>query len=147
MATIRNLLKAKGNAVWSVPPQATVLEALRVMAEKDVGALLVIESEKIHGIISERDFARAIARTGMCMPDKKVQDYMTKELVTAHPDTAIEECMEMMTTSKVRHLPILEDGKLVGLISIGDLVKELISSKQSMIDILQNYIEGRGYGQ
>jgi CBS domain-containing protein len=146
MATIRNLLKSKGDSVWSVPPTATVLETLKIMAEKDVGALLVLESDKILGIISERDFARAIAQSGRCMPDRMVQDYMTKEVVTAGPDRTIEECMQLMTDSKVRHLPILEGEKLVGLISIGDLVKEIITSKQSMIDILENYIEGRGYG-
>lgn len=146
MATIRDLLRVKGNQVWGISPNTTVLETLQVMEDKDVGALLVLEGDHIAGIISERDFVRSIAITGRCVLNTTVLEYMTKKVFTIDPDQSIDDCMQLMTRERIRHLPVVEDGKLVGLISIGDLVKELISSKELEIDNLENYIEGRGYG-
>jgi len=147
MANVRNLLKVKGSDVWSVSPTTSVLNALQLMADKEVGALLVLDSDRIVGIISERDFARSIAETGQCVVESTVGEYMTRDVYTVEPDTSIEECMQMMTQKRIRHLPVLENGRLVGLISIGDVVKGIISNKESTINSLENYIEGRGYGQ
>ena len=146
MATIRDLLKNKGNQVWAISPNTSVLETLQMMAEKDVGALLVLEGDQIAGIISERDFVRSIAETERCVLNTTVLEYMTKKVITVSPDQGIDECMQLMTKEHIRHLPVMEGGKLVGVISIGDVVKELISYKESTINTLQNYIEGRGYG-
>lgn len=146
MITIRDLLKNKGNQVWSISPDTSVIETLQLMAEKDVGALLVLEGDQIAGIISERDFVRSIAETERCILKTTVLEYMTKKVITVELDQSIDECMQMMTKERIRHLPVVEGGKLVGLISIGDVVKELISNKESTINNLQNYIEGRGYG-
>lgn len=145
MSTVRDLLKVKGNEVWSVSPETSVLDTLRMMAEKEVGALVVLDAGQIVGIISERDFARSIAKTEQCILDTTVMDYMTKKVVTIGPDQTVDDCMQMMTKGRIRHLPVVEGKKLIGLISIGDVVKEIISSKESTIDNLENYIEGRGY--
>lgn len=146
MVTIRDLLRVKGDDVWSVTPKTCVLDTLRVMADKGVGALLIMEGSRIAGIFSERDFARAIAKTGQCILDHPVGEYMTTQVVTIEPDQSVEECMQMMTREHIRHLPVMEDRRLIGLISIGDVVREIISSKESTIDTLENFIEGRGYG-
>jgi CBS domain-containing protein len=147
MATVRNLLKVKGNSVWSISPDTSVLEALIYLADKDIGAVLVVQEGHLVGIISERDFVRSIAGTGQCLIETTVEDYMTKDVYTVEPDQTIEECMQLMTNKRIRHLPVTENGQLVGLISIGDVVKAIISSKESTINNLENYIEGRGYGQ
>jgi CBS domain-containing protein len=147
MATVQDLLKVKGNQVWSVSPGTTVLDALKFLAEKDVGALLVMEADQIVGIISERDFVRVIAETGQCLLYTSVQDYMTKEVFSIGPGQSIEDCMQLMTQKRIRHLPVVENQSVLGLISIGDVVKDVISTKESTIHILENYIEGRGYGQ
>jgi CBS domain-containing protein len=146
MITVSDLLKTKGNQVWSISPNMSVLETLQFMAEKDVGALLVLENEQIVGIISERDFVRSIAQTERCVLNTTVLEYMTKKVLTVRPNQSIEECMQLMTKEHIRHLPVVEGDKLVGLISIGDVVKGLMSYDQTMIDNLQNYIEGSGYG-
>ncbi|MBI4927220.1 MAG: CBS domain-containing protein [Anaerolineae bacterium] len=146
MVTIRDLLRVKGDDVWSVTPKTCVLDTLIVMADKGVGALLIMEGSRIAGIFSERDFARAIAKTGQCILDHPVGEYMTTQVVTIEPDQSVEECMQMMTREHIRHLPVMEDRRLIGLISIGDVVREIISSKESTIDTLENFIEGRGYG-
>jgi CBS domain-containing protein len=146
MITVSDLLKTKGNQVWSISPNMSVLETLQFMAEKDVGALLVLEDEKIVGIISERDFVRSIAKTERCVLNTTVLEYMTKKVLTVRSNQSIEECMQLMTKEHIRHLPVVEGDKLVGLISIGDVVKGLMSYDRTMIDNLQNYIEGSGYG-
>lgn len=145
MITVQNLLKVKGNAVWSVTPDSTVAIALKTMAEKDIGALVVLDGEKLAGIISERDFVRSISSTGQCSLDAPVKNYMTKEVVTISSDYTIEKCMKLMTDRHFRHLPVVDEGKLVGMISIGDVVREIISSHESTIVQLENFIEGRGY--
>ena len=147
MTLVKDLFKVKGSDIWSVAPNASVLEALRVMHEKDIGALLVLESGSLVGIFSERDFARSIVDTGSCVIDASVKDYMTTKVYTIAPGNSIEDCMQLMTAKKIRHLPVMENDRLVGVISIGDVVKELIASQESTISTLENYIEGRGYGQ
>ncbi len=145
MITVRTLLRFKGYEVWSVIPQTSTLDALLFMKEKDVGALLVLEDGKIVGIISERDFVRLIADIGVCDLTKPVQEFMTRDVFTITPDQTIEECMHLMTNKHIRHLPVLENEKLVGLISIGDVINEIITNQEIQITNLSNYIEGRGY--
>jgi CBS domain-containing protein len=147
MAQVKDLIRVKGSETWSVGPETPVLEALRVMYEKDIGALLVQDSGKLVGIFSERDFARSIVDTGSCVIEKPVKEYMTTKVFTIAPVNSMDECMQLMTTKKIRHLPVMEGEKVVGMISIGDVVKEEIVSRQSTIDTLENYIEGHGYGQ
>lgn len=147
MITVRDLLRTKGDAVWFVTPSTNVLEALKYMAEKDIGALLVLEGEKLAGIISERDFARMIAKSGKCIVNAEIRDYMTTEVYTVSPEQTIADCMRFMTDKHIRHLPVVEANKLVGMISIGDVVKEIITNQNMVINRLENYIEGRGYGQ
>lgn len=146
MTTVRNIISTKGNQVWTISPDTSVLRTLKTMADKNVGALLVLNEDLIVGIISERDFARSIAQSEQCLINTSVQEYMSKDVVTVHPDQTIEECMQLMTDKRIRHLPVMENDKLIGLISIGDVVKEIISSKDSTINTLENYIEGLGYG-
>jgi CBS domain-containing protein len=147
MTTVRNLLQEKGNAIWSVKPGDPVLKALNLMAEKDIGALLVMEDEKIRGIVSERDFVRSIAETERCLVDAAVSKYMTKVVISVTPDQSNEDCMKLMTDHHIRHLPVVENEKVIGVISIGDIVKADIQDKEKKINTLENYIEGRGFGQ
>ncbi len=147
MLKIRDLLKVKGNQVWSITPETSVLEALQLMTEKQVGALLVLDGEKIAGIISERDFVHGVAKKERCIVNTTIFEYMTPKVITVSPDQTVEDCMQLMTKEHIRHLPVVENEKLVGMISIGDIVKEIISSEKSRADALENYIEGRGYGQ
>jgi CBS domain-containing protein len=147
MITIGELLKVKGNQVWSITPDTSVLEALQLMTDKQVGALLVLDGEKIAGIISERDFVHGVAEKERCIVNTTVIEYMTPKVITVSPDQTIEDCMQLMTKEHFRHLPVLENGKLIGVISIGDIVKEIISSEKTRATMLENYIEGRGYGQ
>jgi CBS domain-containing protein len=145
MNIVRDILKGKGDEVWSISPQTTMLDALKFMAEKNVGALVVLENGKLAGIISERDFARSIAKVGRCPINEPVGDYMTKEVFTVTPDMSSEDCMAKFTDKRIRHLPVTSGGKIVGVISIGDVVRELISTKESTINMLSNYIEGTEY--
>src|SRR5665811_922433 len=131
MATVRDMLKTKGGQVWSIGPETIVLEALELMAEKNVGALVVLQNEQLVGIISERDFARAIAKIGRCLIEAPVKDFMTCEVFTAGLDLTTDECMSLMSDKKIRHLPVQVENKLVGVISIGDVVKEVIAIKES----------------
>ncbi len=147
MLTVRDILKVKGSQVWSVSPEATVLEALEIMAQKNTGALVVLDEGKLVGIISERDFARSIAKIGRCLIENPVKEFMTKEVFTVNPDMLTEQCMVLMTNKKIRHLPVLVENKMVGLVSIGDVVKAEISSKDSTINSLENYIQGTDYNR
>jgi CBS domain-containing protein len=142
MKTVRDILDTKGRDVWSVAPNATVLEALRLMAEKEIGALVVKDGEKVVGIISERDYARKIVLLGRTSPNTLVKEIMTSHVAYTHPEQSIEECMAVMTDKRVRHLPVIEAGKLVGLISIGDLVKSIIADQKFIIEQLERYIIG-----
>ncbi len=143
MVTAADLLKTKGTEVYWIPTSATVQEALLIMSEKDVGALPVLDDKKLSGIFSERDFARLLAKENAFSLDTLICDIMTKKLFTVTPTTKIEECMQMMTEKHVRHLPVLENDQMVGLISIGDVVKAIITSQKSFIDQLEGYISGR----
>lgn len=147
MLTVRDLLKVKGEGIWAVSPETSTMDALRFMAEKKVGALLVLEDSLLVGIISERDFVYQIAQERGCQFNLPVQDYMTTQVISVTPDQTIEACMRLMTEKHIRHLPVLEDGYLMGLISIGDVVKGIIDEQSSMINSLENYILGTGYGQ
>lgn len=147
MVTVKYLLKNKGGEVWSVSPETSVIDTLELLAKKDVGALMVTKDGKMVGIVSERDFVRSIAKTGQCLLHSTVENYMIKDVITITPDQPIEQCMQLMTDKHIRHLPVLENDKLVGVISIGDVVRELISNKEETIVQLENYIQGRGYSQ
>lgn len=143
MTMVSDMLKSKGNQVWFVSPNSDMLDALKIMADKDVGALVVLEGDQIKGIVSERDFVRAVAKEERCSLNTTILEYMTQDVVTVTPDQSLEDCMRLMTKEHIRHLPVVEENKLVGLISIGDVVKGLISGKDSTINHLENYIEGR----
>lgn len=144
---VRNLLKVKGNDVWHVSPETSVLDALKLMAEKQIGALLVLEGDQIVGIVSERDFVRKIAQMNLCAVESPVRDYMTTRVIIIKPDNSIDDCMALMTDKHIRHLPVMEGGSLVGMISIGDLVKETIKGHETTIKQLENYITGTGYNR
>ena len=143
MATVSDLLKVKGKDVFWISASASVKEALALMAEKDVGALPVIGKKKLSGIFSERDFARILAKKDAFPMNTLIQDVMTKELFTVTPATNCEECMQLMTDKHIRHLPVMEKDQMVGLVSIGDVVKAIISYQKGFIDQLEGYISGR----
>lgn len=146
MITISDLLKTKGNDVWFISPSTTTIEALKVLKERDIGALLVLEDGKIVGIISERDFVRRIATSGTCMIEAPVSDYMTTNVFSVGPEKTFIDCMQFMTEKHIRHLPVVENETLLGMISIGDVVKGVIDSQETTIKQMEDYIEGRGYG-
>ena len=143
MTTVTDLLKVKGKDVFWISASASVKEALVLMAEKDVGALPVIGKKKLSGIFSERDFARLLAKKDAFPMNTLIQDVMTKKVITVTPATKCEECMQLMTDKHIRHLPVLENDKMIGLISIGDVVKAIISHQKDFIDQLEGYISGR----
>lgn len=142
MTTIDVILAKKGNQVWSIEPSAQVFAALELMAEKNVGALLVLNGQKIVGIMSERDYARKVMLKGKSSKSTPVSEIMTAEVLYVTPSQSVEECLALMTNKKIRHLPVLENDELVGIISIGDVVIEMISEKELLIEQLENYIKG-----
>ncbi|MBU0657001.1 MAG: CBS domain-containing protein [Gammaproteobacteria bacterium] len=142
MQTIAQVLARKGRVIYSVDPQATVIEAVKVMAEKRVGALLVLEGGKLKGVISEQDYTRKIVLHDRNAEDMRVAEVMTRPVFCIRPDQPIQEGMAIMTEKRIRHLPVMEGDELVGLVSIGDLVKEVISEQQFMIEQLVSYIQG-----
>ena len=142
MKTVRDILKVKGTDVWCVDPDATVFDALQRMAEKEVGALVVTQGAQIVGLISERDYARKVILHGRASPTTLVKEIMTSHVVYTHLDQSIEECMALVTEKRIRHLPVMDEGKLVGVISIGDLVKSIIADQQFIIEQLVRYISG-----
>lgn len=143
MKTVAEILEAKGSSsIYSISPGATVYEAVALMAEKNVGALLVMEGEKIVGMISERDYARKVVLLSRSSKETPLREVMTPAVIYVRPEQTTEECMALMTESRIRHLPVLDGGKLVGLISIGDLVKGIMSEQTFIIEQLQNYIAG-----
>ena len=142
MPSVTDLLQTKGHSVWSVSPDATVYEALEIMADKDVGALLVLEEGRVAGIFSERDYARKVILRGRASRDTPVREIMTARVLYVRPDQSVNDCMALMTRHHIRHLPVLEGGELIGLISIGDVVKAIISEQEFMIEQLENYIAG-----
>ena len=142
MYTVGQLLQIKGNTVWSIGPETTVYEALQLMADKNLGAALVLKEGKVAGIFSERDYARKVILKGKSSKTTLVSDLMTTEVLYVHPNDTIENCMALMTTKRARHLPVLENGQLIGIISIGDVVREVISHHEFTIHELESYIGG-----
>jgi CBS domain-containing protein len=137
---VRHLLDRKGRAIYSVKPDDPVLEAIRVMADHHVGALLVMEGARLVGIVSERDYARKIILKGRSSADTPVSQIMSSPVLTVGPQSSVQECMELMTEHRVRHLPVVESGRVVGVVSIGDLVKAVIQDQQETIEQLESYI-------
>jgi len=142
MTTIRELLKSKSPNVWSVSPEATVYEALELMSEKGIGAVAVVEGDALVGIFSERDYARNVVLKGRSSRKTRIRDLMSTQVLYLRPDQTVDDCMAIMTEKHVRHLPVLEEGKLVGLVTIGDVVKQIISAQDYLIGQLENYIKG-----
>lgn len=140
MLRVTYLLALKGKNVWSIDPDAPVLEAIRMMADRSIGALPVIRDGKLLGILSERDYARKVILRNRSSADTPVRDIMTSPVTTISPDEAVHNCMEIMTQERIRHLPVVERGAVVGMISIGDLVKAVIEEQQQTIDHLERYI-------
>ncbi|GMW06605.1 MAG: CBS domain-containing protein [Gammaproteobacteria bacterium] len=142
MQTVAEILNDKGRTVWSVKPTDTVLEALRVMADHDVGAVVVLDGEKLVGIFTERDYARKVVLIGRASRDSAVSAIMTHSVVCVSPERSLEECMALMTAKRIRHLPVLDHKRIVGLVSIGDLVKATIAEQEFTITQLQLYVTG-----
>lgn len=139
---IGEILTQKGTSVWSVSPETTVLDAIKMMAEKNVGALLVTKDGKLSGILSERDYTRNVVLKGRSSKDTSVREIISGRVVTVSPDHTVEECMRLMTEHRIRHLPVVAGNKILGVISIGDLVNSIISSQNSAIQQLETYITG-----
>jgi len=140
MNTLRQLLQSKGSVVYSVTPETSVFDALKLMAEKNIGALLAMADGRIAGIMTERDYARKVILYGKSSRDMPVREIMSEKVLTVHPGLTVEECMALMTNKRIRHLPVMDGDKLIGLLSIGDLVKEVIADKEQTIRQLENYI-------
>ena len=140
MKTLMQLLQAKGGDIHTIGPDARVYDALKLMAEKDVGALVVLDAGKLAGIISERDYARKVILQGKSSYDIPVREIMTARVVTVQPSHSVEDCMGLMTKHRVRHLPVVDGERLVGVLSIGDLVKEVIAEQEQTIKQLESYI-------
>jgi CBS domain-containing protein len=141
--TIGSILGRKGRQVWSVGPEATVYDAIALMAAKAVGAVVVISEGRLIGIVSERDYARKVVLQGRSSKDTEVREIMTDDLITATPENTVEECMSLMTHHRVRHLPVLEKGELAGIVSIGDLVNAIIADQADTIEHLHTYIASK----
>jgi len=139
MTTVRQLLEGKGRQVFSVGPQAPVLEAIRLMAEHHIGALLVMKGEALAGVVSERDYALKVILPQRAA-DTAVRDIMSSPVLTVSPDTSVQQCMQLVTDQRVRHLPVVEGGRVIGMVSIGDLVKAVIAEQQQQIEQLESYI-------
>ena len=147
MLLVSDILKIKGNAVYTIEKDTTVIEALELMTEKNVGALVVMEGSNTIGIFSERDFIRAVAKDKSLILNMPVETFMTKEVYSVCKSDTIDECMALMTQKHFRHLPVCDQDQLVGLISIGDVVKQTIEDKDLLITNMEDYILGRGYGK
>lgn len=140
MKTVRDLLHAKGQQIWAVGPDDSVFTALELMAEKGIGAVLVLDENRVAGILSERDYARQVILKGKASKDTPVREIMTTGLFVVTPDRTVDDCMALMTDKRIRHLPVVDDDRLEGLLSIGDIVKAVISDKQDQIEQLETYI-------
>lgn len=141
--TIGTILHHKGAAVWNISPHATVFEAIQLLARKNIGALLVMEGDALVGMFSERDYTRKVALEGKTSQNTKVRDILSANVATIAPNDSVEEAMRRMTEKHIRHLPVVEDGRVVGLISIGDMVNWIISAQTATIDQLESYVSGR----
>ena len=141
-ATISELLSSKDRSIWTVSPDTMVFDAIQLMADKNIGALLVTEGEKLVGIITERDYTRKVALKGKSSKQTAVREIISGQVIQVEPENTVEDCMRLMTTHRIRHLPVLESGRIVGIVSIGDLVNWIISAQHSTIQQLQTYISG-----
>ncbi|MDH3915945.1 MAG: CBS domain-containing protein [Chromatiales bacterium] len=142
MKIVEQLLSVKSSDIWSIDPDALVFDAITLMAEKGIGALLVIKDQRVVGILSERDYARKVLLKGRSSRQTPVRDIMTADVIFASPEQTVEECMGLMTNKRIRHLPVMADDRLEGVISIGDLVKAVIADQQETIEQLESYIRG-----
>ncbi len=141
--TVARLLSSKGHDLWSIAPDATVYDAIALMAEHGIGALLVMDGEQLLGIVTERDYARKVILQDRSSRDTPVSTIMSKDIQTVRPDHSIEACMALMTEKRIRHLPVVQDGRVIGILSIGDLVKFIIADRETLIEQLEGYITGR----
>lgn len=142
MTIVSQILQSKGSGTWTVGPDATVFAALELMAEHNIGALVVVKHDDVIGIFSERDYARKVILLGKSSRDTAVGEIMTRDVICVTPGQTVEKCMAIMTDKHIRHLPVLEDGRLAGVISIGDVVKTIINNQQVIINHLEDYIYG-----
>ena len=142
MAKVKDILEGKGNKIFSITPDSTVYSALEQLFEKNISALLVMEGEKPLGIFTERDYARKVVLKGKSSKETLIKEIMTSELITVEEDCSIEDAMRIMTNKHIRHLPVMEENKLAGIISIGDVVKQLLQEQQFIINNMENYIKG-----
>jgi CBS domain-containing protein len=143
MTTVAHLLSAKGGDTWSIAPDASVYKAIELMAEKQIGALLVVDAGHVVGIVSERDYARKVILQGRLPETTLVREIMTDKVLFVRPEQTIEDCMALMTSRRIRHLPVMQDDRLLGMISIGDVVKGLLSESEVRIEQLEQYITGQ----
>ena len=139
---ISSILVNKTSALWSVAPEATVFEAIKLMAEKNIGSLLVMSGGKLAGMFTERDYTRKIALQGKTSKETHVREIISRDVITVTPDDSVEECMRLMTEKRIRHLPVVEDANVVGIVSIGDLVNWIISTQNAHIEQMEEYISG-----
>ncbi len=142
MATVRDMLRTKGHDIWSVTPDTTVCDALKLMAEKNIGAVLVMDGERVAGIVTERDYSRKVTLQGKTAAETLVREIMTERVMCVRPEDTAEQCMALMTEKRVRHLPVLEGDHLTGIVSIGDVVKATIEQQKFIINQLEEYIRG-----
>ena len=142
MKLVQHLLAAKGGSIISIQPDASVLDAIKLMAEKGIGSLVVMQGDELVGIVTERDYARKVIIKGRASDSTAIAEIMTADVVTASSDLTVNQCMTMMTEKKCRHLPVVDDGHLVGMISIGDLVQAIIADQAEEIEQLEHYISG-----
>jgi CBS domain-containing protein len=136
------MLYRKSSELWSIAPEATVYEAIKLMAEKNIGALLVMSSDRLAGVFTERDYTRKVALQGKTSKDTRVWEIIPKDIITVNPDDSVEECMKLMTSNRVRHLPVVEGTNVIGIVSIGDLVNWIISTQNAHIEQMEQYIAG-----
>jgi CBS domain-containing protein len=144
MSTLRHILQLKGNDVWSITPSATVFEALRLMADKDVGALLVMEADHLVGMISERDYARKVILQGKSSRETLVGEIMTSKVISIHPDQTVQECMGLMNDHRIRHVPVVENEHVLGVVSIGDVLKDIIYVQKRRIKEMETRLTSSG---
>jgi CBS domain-containing protein len=142
MNKVQQILKAKGNHVWTISKHSTVFDGLKLMAEKQIGSLMVIEDGKVAGIFTERDYARKVGPNRRKPEETRIEEVMTKELITVDPNQTVNECMVLMTNKHIRHLPVMDEGQLVGMISVGDVVKDIIEELEFHVEQLTSYITG-----
>ena len=142
MTIVKNLLSNKTSEIWSLAPDASVFEALEMMADKNISGLLIVENDALVGIFTERDYARKLVLKGKSSKATQVGELMTRNVLYVGSKNTIEDCMQLMTDKRIRHLPVLDDGRLTGIVTIGDLVKQIISEQKTTISQLENYISG-----